>query len=86
MDSKDKLILRKQGNYIRYLGAQKDLSIEEFAKRLDIAPNELRALEGGFIEASDEVIKRLILTCDGSEFDMEKVFGDRYWELCGSLD
>ncbi|MFC2001495.1 hypothetical protein ACFLUZ_03195 [Chloroflexota bacterium] len=81
MASKDKLILEKHGYYIQHLRAQKNLSFEVFAERLDVDPSELRALEEGLLEVSNEVTRRLVLASDANEYDMEKVFGAHYWEV-----
>ncbi|MFC2066269.1 helix-turn-helix domain-containing protein [Chloroflexota bacterium] len=73
-------LLKRQGGYIRHLRAKQELSIEEFADKLGVKPAELRDMENGKIEASEEVILQLLPMSDDDKDIMDRVFGDRFWE------
>ena len=79
----EKLAIKKQGAYIQHLRADQNLSVEAFADRLHIKPNELKEIEEGNIEAPDEVIRQLLYVIKANELDFEsnmyRFFGER-WE------
>ena len=75
-----KLAIKKQGAYIKHLRAEQELSVEAFADRLHIKPDELKEIENGNIEAPDEVIRQLLSISDADEYYMYRFFGDR-WEI-----
>ena len=58
---------------------KQNISAEAFADRLNIKPNELKEIEDGNVEASDEVIRQLLSIPKVNEDDMYRVFGER-WE------
>jgi len=74
-----KLAIRKQGAYIKHLRAEQDLSVEAFADRLHIKPDELKQIENGNTEAPDEVIRQLLRISDANEYYMYRFFRER-WE------
>ena len=79
MIGKERLIINRQGNYIRHLRVKRNLSVEAFADRLNIKPNELKEIEDGNAEAPGEVIRQLLSIPKVTEDDMYRVFGER-WE------
>ena len=81
MTDEEKARLKRQGSYIRHLREQQQMSLEAFADRLDIYPNELDAIEQGDIEASDKVIKQLPDISNAYDVDMRNIFGKRWEKL-----
>ena len=81
MKDEEKARLKRQGSYIRHLREQQKMSLEDFAERLDIKPNELDAIERGDVEASDKVIKQLPDISNAYDVDMQNIFGKRWEKL-----
>ena len=69
---------KKQGSYILYLRARQNLSVRAFADKVGITPAELTDIENGNIEASEDLIRRLVPM--SNDQDMDKVFEERFWE------
>ena len=74
--------LKRQGSYIQHLRAKRNLSILVFANKLKIKPHLLQEIEGGSIEAPDEVIGRLLGLSGVKDSDLYNIFGER-WERLG---
>ena len=70
---------KKQGSYIRYLRAKQNLSVKAFAEKVGITPAELTAMENGSIEASEDLIRRLIPISNDKDM-MGEVFEERFWK------
>ena len=69
---------KKEGSFIRYLRVKRSLSIKAFADKVGITPAELLDIEDGSIEASEDLIRRLIPM--SNDQDMNEIFEERFWK------
>lgn len=81
MTDEEKARLKRQGNYIRHLREQQQMTLEAFADRLDIYPSELDAIERGDVEATDKIIKQLPDISNAYDVDLRNIFGKRWEKL-----
>ena len=81
MVKEQKSAIKRQGGYIRYLRARRNLSAEAFANKLGISPCELQQIEDGNIEAPDRVFRELLSVSNADGYYMYLYFGERWEEL-----
>ena len=81
MTGNERLRLQEEGSYIRHLREEQQMSVEDFADRLDVSPNYLEAIENGDAETSDKVVIQLPDISNAYERTMERIFDERWVKL-----